>query len=252
MLVFIADIFNFRYDNYLNDTGANGNGNNVRQSGYGDLGMGFLTGDMEDDSDDETIACSPDAKKSMSRDSEEKLPPSPAVNKFPAVQIVAPKPGYAAPVSALTADLKMPEPAASPVRHPQMPFPAPTGHPQMAQVQQMRMPAPAPLTIPVPAASPRSPFTPPSVPSTPHPLQAPATPITPAFARPPPRKEDTEKVKFSDAAIMRGKGEEKLLPKRGEKGDDFWRRFSMVVKEEGGNRHQVRCVFLGEILVMFC
>jgi len=31
---------------------------------------------------------------------------------------------------------------------------------------------------------------------------------------------------------MRGNSEETLLPSRGEKGDDFWRRFSIVAKEE--------------------
>ena len=31
---------------------------------------------------------------------------------------------------------------------------------------------------------------------------------------------------------MRGEKEETLLPKRGENGDQFWRRFSMVAKVE--------------------
>jgi hypothetical protein len=31
---------------------------------------------------------------------------------------------------------------------------------------------------------------------------------------------------------MRGGTEDVLLPQRGEKGDDFWRRFSMVAKIE--------------------
>jgi hypothetical protein len=54
------------------------------------------------------------------------------------------------------------------------------------------------------------------------------TPITPVFARP-------SKITFEEKAtprpIMRSDKEETLLPKRGEKGDDFWRRFSMVAKE---------------------
>jgi hypothetical protein len=39
---------------------------------------------------------------------------------------------------------------------------------------------------------------------------------------------------------MRGNSEETLLPSRGEKGDDFWRRFSMVAKED--TQKKERCV----------
>jgi len=53
------------------------------------------------------------------------------------------------------------------------------------------------------------------------------TPITPVFARP--RHQD---IAFDEKPIMRGAGEGTSIPVRGEKGDDFWRRFSMVVKEE--------------------
>ncbi|KAH7340734.1 hypothetical protein B0J17DRAFT_652604 [Rhizoctonia solani] len=63
----------------------------------------------------------------------------------------------------------------------------------------------------------------------PHPLQAPSTPITPVFAAPP-------RVNFDEKAfntpILRGDKEETLITRRGEKGDDFWRRFSMVAKED--------------------
>ncbi|CAE6520965.1 unnamed protein product [Rhizoctonia solani] len=63
----------------------------------------------------------------------------------------------------------------------------------------------------------------------PHPLQAPSTPITPVFAAPP-------RVNFDEKSfntpILRGDKEETLIARRGEKGDDFWRRFSMVAKEE--------------------
>jgi hypothetical protein len=78
-------------------------------------------------------------------------------------------------------------------------------------------------------------------PSTPHPLHPSVTPITPAFIRPSKspalRNEDAINVKFVEGEaiprkpIMRGNSEETLLPGRGEKGDDFWRRFSMVAKE---------------------
>ncbi|CAE6425556.1 unnamed protein product [Rhizoctonia solani] len=63
----------------------------------------------------------------------------------------------------------------------------------------------------------------------PHPLQAPSTPITPVFAAPP-------RVNFDEKSfntpILRGDKEETLIARRGERGDDFWRRFSMVAKEE--------------------
>lgn len=70
----------------------------------------------------------------------------------------------------------------------------------------------------------------PTVPSAPHPLQPPMTPITPVFVRPSKSPAPTD-VKFSET-IIRGNSEDNLLPKRGERGDDFWRRFSMVAKEE--------------------
>jgi hypothetical protein len=59
------------------------------------------------------------------------------------------------------------------------------------------------------------------------------TPIIPAFARPPRSPGLSESVTFAATEpIMRGNSEDALIPKRGEKGDDFWRRFSMVAKEE--------------------
>ncbi|KAH8114323.1 hypothetical protein DFH11DRAFT_1593806 [Phellopilus nigrolimitatus] len=196
------------YDNYIDDK-------KPRQSGYGDLGAGFLNGDLEDDySDDETIACHTESKKG----SDERLPLPPALNKFPAVPIVAPKPGYAAPVSALT----MPEPTANP-------FGQQRGQ-QMSQVQQQGGRGPAPLSIPNRGAYSATP-----VPSTPHPLQPPMTPITPAFARPPKKSEESG-ITFDGTSIMRGKDEEVPLARRGQRGDEFWRRFSMVVKEEGDRK----------------
>jgi hypothetical protein len=78
-------------------------------------------------------------------------------------------------------------------------------------------------------------------PSTPHPLHPSVTPITPAFIRPSKspalQNGDAVNVKFLEGKatprkpIMRGNSEETLLPGRGEKGDDFWRRFSMVAKD---------------------
>ena len=68
-----------------------------------------------------------------------------------------------------------------------------------------------------------------TVPKTPHPLQPPVTPIAPVFARP----KKTSAIKFApEEPIIRGEREETLLPKRGEHGDQFWKRFSMVAKVE--------------------
>ncbi|THH05529.1 hypothetical protein EW145_g4728 [Phellinidium pouzarii] len=189
------------YDNYIDEKQA-------RQSGYGDLGVDLLNGDMDDDSDDETIAYHGDIKKG----SEEKLESPATFNKFPGVTIVAPKPGYAAPVGGLT----MPEPVATPI-----------GQQRIGQNDGR---GPAPLNIPNRGAYSGTP-----VPSTPHPLQPPMTPITPAFARPP-KKFEASSVKFESSSIMRGQGEEVPLSKRGQRGDEFWRRFSMVVKEDSGRK----------------
>lgn len=139
------------------------------------------------------------------------------------VPLAAPKPGYAANVKAL--NLSRPSPAASP-----------TGRQPSPQMSQLRGPKPLTLVnnlnnprIPPPAAI--------SVPSTPHPLQPPMTPIMPVFARPS-NSSTARDVKFvASAPILRSNTEETLLPKRGEKGDDFWRRFSMVAKEENAKPH---------------
>lgn len=87
---------------------------------------------------------------------------------------------------------------------------------------------------------------------TPAPLAPPMTPILPVFAvgpkgtpSPSPGPDGNEKdnggggggVKWDDLPtpiprkpIMRSNTEDALLPRRGEKGDDFWRRFSMIAK----------------------
>ena len=193
--------------------------------------MGLLNGDLDSDSDEETLACSPDTSKHKYKDegkrlSDEDQKRSEPVPAVPAIPLMAPKPGYAAQVSAL--ELTRPMQAASPPHQRDH-------HPQMIQIPGRGMPIATPYGQQQ-APSPRAAFMPPSMPSTPHPLQPPPTPIMPAFARPP-----KGEITFAEGpAIMRGKTEEMLLPKRGEKGDDFWRRFSMVVKEETSNRYQKR------------
>jgi len=67
-------------------------------------------------------------------------------------------------------------------------------------------------------------------PRTPQPLPPPQTPILPVFARP---RQPTNITFDEKSAILRGNSEETLLPRgAGGKGDEFWRRFSMVAKEE--------------------
>lgn len=65
---------------------------------------------------------------------------------------------------------------------------------------------------------------------------------------------------------MRGNNEGTLLPNRGEKGDDFWRRFSMIAKvetsgkkqsnwlhkTEGGSNRLRRWVWIVAILLLVC
>ena len=148
--------------------------------------------------------------------------------------IAAPRPGYAAPIATL--NLARPEPSAAPVG---------------------RMPNPNPHVQSPFESQPRSPYSMPAspAPSSPHPLHPSMTPITPAFIRPSkspaPR---TASVKFSEGQaiprkpIMRGNSEETLLPGRGEKGDDFWRRFSMVAKEGNGRSPKERWVWFHFLL----
>lgn len=107
--------------------------------------------------------------------------------------------------------------------------------------------------------------------STPHPLQPPVTPITPAFIRPAPKSPAPINVSFEEGVatprkpIMRGNSEETLLPSRGEKGDDFWRRFSMVAKEDSrkkesswlkktrsGSARLSRWVWIVGIILLIC
>jgi hypothetical protein len=197
------------YDSYLND-------DSNRNSGINALGIGFMNVCMDDDDDDNE-----DTKVSLPvKKSSDKPPPAPppvaSHPQSPAViPLAAPRPGYAAPVAALN-NLAHPDPVAVSPRRLQ-------GPPMTINVP------PAKSFIPNHASPTRSLV---SVPSTPHPLQPPMTPILPAFARPPKSPAPRETVKFAASEpIMRGNSEDVLIPKRGEKGDDFWRRFSMVAKE---------------------
>jgi hypothetical protein len=141
--------------------------------------------------------------------------PQPAPRQMPA-PLAAPKPGYAAPIGALNQ-------SSSPdaLRFPPGIEPAHMHHNQHD----------APRMLPAALRPAPPPVAPISVPSTPHPLPPTMTPILPVFARPLGPAEARD-VKFGPEPILRGGSEEKLLPRRGERGDDFWRRFSMVAREE--------------------
>jgi len=185
--------------------------------------MGLMNGDMDDDDDDEDDKHVEPASKSQNKPPPAPLPtPAVSTNHQRPIPLAAPRPGYAAPVSAL--NLSQPFSVAA------------RGRPQVAPMK-INVP-PANLFVQHRTQPPPSPI---SVPSTPHPLQPPITPILPAFARPPKSPVPREGVKFIHTeAIMRGTSEDVLLPKRGQAGDDFWRRFSMVVKEENQKTPKLR------------
>ncbi|KAI0004476.1 hypothetical protein BJV74DRAFT_377454 [Russula compacta] len=136
------------------------------------------------------------------------------------VPLVAPKPGYAAPITALSMPQLSPSPDTT--RFP------PGIDPKRMQLDQYGAPYMQPAAVTRPRPPPAAPI---SVPSTPHPLPPTMTPILPVFARPS-MATQPHNLKWGPEPILRGNSEEKLLPRRGEQGDDFWRRFSMVIREE--------------------
>lgn len=186
-----------------------------RYSGVGAVGMGFLTGDIDDEDEDEELfskpASHPPGLTPHGR-------PGPAVVNTNAISNFVPR---------------KPDPIRAPGRELARNAPAPiqVSFPNPAQAS-MRAPPPGILNLPQ-ARTPPSPH----APMTPHPLQPPKTPIMPAFARPRLRTE-TSDVKFSPDVILRGNKEETLLSRNTPKGAEFWRRFSVVVKED--ERHPGR------------
>ena len=223
---FYSYSFLSRYDQYLDDS--------KRQSGAGALGMGFMNGDMDSDDDDDELNNTHNNKHSA-------LAAATQPQAQSTIPLASPRPGYAAPIAALNLSRPSPEVRQQAPQMPQaqmpMQMPQPPKQVQMSQVPPMLRASPgASLGSPhgpAPSRGPPRPYVPspaPStVPSTPHPLEEPITPITPAFLRP---SKSTDNVKFATEPIMRGNSEDHLLPRRGDKGDDFWRRFSMVAKEE--------------------
>lgn len=203
------------YDQYL-DHGDTSN----RQSGFGAVGLGFMNGDLSDEDDEDVLMHKPP----MATESKH----SGTMNAAP-IPLAAPRPGYPAAVSALN----VPSPAATPEMR-QITQPPPAHQPPQPMPNALRANhPPANINIhsprmPVPIYETPSPR--PSVPNAPHPLQPPMTPITPVFARPA-KSPAPRDIQFNDT-IIRGGSEDNLVPKRGERTDDFWRRFSIVARDE--------------------
>lgn len=180
-----------------------------RQSGFGAVGLGFMNGDLSDEEEDGHKPVPAQGNKhAVLIAATQYQPQAPAP-----IPLAAPRPGYPAPVSAI--DLPR----------------TPSANQQMSEIPPHLRNPPGDLNaprVPPPAYNGQNTRT---VPNAPHPLQPPMTPITPVFARPSPSPAPRD-VKFSSDAIMRGNSEDALLPRRGDKGDDFWRRFSVIAKED--------------------
>lgn len=59
------------------------------------------------------------------------------------------------------------------------------------------------------------------------------TPIQPVFARP---EKAEPSVRFGGTPILRSGQEDTPIRRRGERGDDFWRRFSMIAKDNSSHK----------------
>ena len=215
------------YENYLDTDNSHTGFVASRQSGVGALGMGLMNMSDSDDSDDESPAVRSSPFQSKNAMLAAATAPQSSSKKMAQLNPElaqthddAPaQPGYNAPVAAY--NLARPENA--PTRAP--PPPQPIGVPSLENPFE---PPTARVYNPHGALLPNSPS-----PSGPHPLQPPITPITPVFAKP-------GAVTFSEAVtrskpIMRSGTEDALPTRRGDKGDDFWRRFSMVAKIENAS-----------------
>ena len=155
------------------------------------------------------------------------------------VPLLAPKPGYAAPIAALSMPQSSPSPDAA-HQMPQFPLRVNPSHTQSHEHGAPRMPPAVVRARPPPLA-------PIAVPSTPHPLPPTMTPILPVFVRPA-QPTPSNEVKWGPEPILRGNSEEKLIPRRGEQGDVFWRRFSMVAREENQKRYSQRLRWVTDVL----
>jgi hypothetical protein len=188
--------------------------------------MGLMNGDL-DDSDDEGPPMDQPVKGNAVAEKNKAL--------FDAATGGQQQSLISKPAPAAHAPSRSPLPSSQPPMYSQQheiaqpqPRPAPGQHP-IAAALRVDVPSPA---MPIPRAPiPAFMQAPPSPSGTlnPHPLNAPSTPITPVFARP--SFQEKRDVKFNDDAILRGDSEETLLARGTQKGEDFWRRFSIVAKE---------------------
>lgn len=192
--------------------------NSNRDSGVGAVGLGFLTAESDDEDDVEDVTLAPQDKHAA------------LLSAATAAAARPSSPGLSAPPAAPPAAVSR-----TPPPNPALPTiisshgPRKDLHvviPGTAQPTP-RMPQPAFMSPPppYPNAPPRN--------MSPHPLQPPKTPITPVFARP---LASEKGVTFDSAPILRGNSEETLLPRTTPKGEEFWRRFSMVVKDDHHKR----------------
>ena len=192
--------------------------------------MGFMNGSLEDSDEDEPYMTQP-VKGSVVAEKNKALFNAATGSR----QISKPAPAVHSPLRPLQPatplqqrEIAQPQPRPAPGRRP----PAP--------VLRVELPTPA---MPIPRAPIPAFIQPPPSPAgsmIPHPLNAPSTPIAPVFARP--SFQEKRDVKFKEDAILRGNSEETLLARGTQKGEDFWRRFSMVAKE--APKQEKRCAAL--------
>ncbi len=193
--------------------------------------MGFMNGSLEDSDEDEPFMKQP-VKGNVVAEKNKALFNAATGSR----QISKPAPALHSPLRPLQPPMPLQQ---REIAQPQ-PRPAPGRRPA-APVLRVELPTPA---MPIPRAPIPAFIQPPASPAAssmiPHPLNAPSTPIAPVFARP--SFQEKRDVKFKDDAILRGNSEETLLARGTQKGEDFWRRFSMVAKE--APKQERRCAAL--------
>ncbi|KAF8727728.1 hypothetical protein AX14_007077 [Amanita brunnescens Koide BX004] len=210
------------YDNYLG--GGDSPKATNRQSGIDAVGAGLLA--MDDDDEDESDPAVSDPPASKNAALAAATAPAKRQNQHQ-MNIAAPRPGYAAPIAALNG-IPSPEPVAVPQdRRPSADAQMSMSNPFIRRSMENPFDPPGPSAIRAHYCASPSPSHPPS----PHPLQPPITPIMPVFARP---AKPTGVTIDEKPQVTRT--ERAVLPSRGEKGDDFWKRFSMVAKEPSARK----------------
>jgi hypothetical protein len=206
MLIYLP----FSWDNYLQD-------DQHRESGVGGIGMGFMNGDLDDSDEDEAFMKQPVQGNAVAEKNKALFDAATHISK-PAPAAHSPFRPSQPPMPPQQREIAQPRPRPAPGQRP------------AATVLRVELPPPA---MPIPRAPIPAFIQPPTSPAAgsmnPHPLNAPSTPIAPAFARP--SFQGQRDVKFKEDTILRGNSEETLLARGTQKGEEFWRRFSIVAKE---------------------